>query len=231
MQGGLRLAHEVAQQLLDAVIDENVPPIDLQHRRNAHAAEKELLLREFLHVEQFAHDFVGVAQQLDQRFGIAQAAFFDKGAHGLLHRQAVFHDAQRHEGVQIDPDRLRVDQRDAAEGHPAAGLAPDHAADDVLRVLQLVRIALVFPAGEARILAAAFVLTPCLQLDDLRHVGAEEVRVQRQVAEEVGLAVLHRDDQRRALQAFEHAGEGATMPHQITDAIRAHRPGAENEAP
>ena len=118
-----------------------------------------------------------------------------KGAHGVLHRHAVFQDAQRDEGVQVDPDGFGVDQRDATEGHPAAGLAPDHAADDGFVLSQLAHVALILPADKARILSAAFVFTACLQLDDLLHLRAEEVFVQRQVAEEIALAVFHRDDE------------------------------------
>ena len=68
-----------------------------------------------------------------------------------------------------------------------------------------------------------------MHLDDLLVRHPEERAVERQVAEEITLAVFHGDDEIRRIYAFERLRERAAVPDEITDAVRADGPGAEDQ--
>ena len=228
-QAAFVILHKEAQHAAHAVADEDVVPVHVQQRRDAHAAEEQLLPGKFFDIEQLANHFIREAEKFQQGSVIRASSELCILAHGILDQGAILEQAERDEGVQLRPHGGVIHKREPAEGYPAAGLAPDHAAHHVLRVAQFLGETLIFPAHERGVLSAALVFTPGLQFNDLGHLGAEEVPVQRQVAEEVALAVLHRHDERRAVQAVEHGGKGAAVPHQIANAVGTDRPGAEDQ--
>jgi hypothetical protein len=69
-----------------------------------------------------------------------------------------------------------------------------------------------------------------LQFDDFWKIDAEEMAVQREVAEEIALAVLHRNNKATRLDAAQSGGKTTAVPDEVTDEVGANSPGAEDEA-
>ena len=185
----------------------------------------------FFNVKQLPDALIRQPQELQQGTGISQLSLIGKSTNRILDQSAIPHHPNGDKRVQVRPQGFGVQKGDTAKRHPAACLCPDHAADDVFSLTKLARILLVEPAGEARILATAFILTPSLQLHDLGQRRTEEIPVQGQVTKKIRLPILHRHDERGAGQSVEHPRESIAMPHQIADRISSHRPCPENHPP
>lgn len=227
-QGLFAILHEMPQRGAHGVVDEQAVPVNMQQRRDAHAAEEKLLFREVPDVEQFADQGVGMPQQLQRGGGVR---FADDAGDRLLDRLMILENAQCGEGVEPDPHiaLIAFQKRQPLETMPAAGLAPDGKADDVLRLFELAGDALAVPAGERGILAGTLIFAAGLEFDHLRLADGEEGGVDREVAEEVALAVFHRNDEVRGIDPGEGASERFPVPDEIADRMRADGPGAQDQ--
>lgn len=202
-------------------------PVDTDQGRNPDAPKVEPLPREVGQVEQLDHHLFGKPEQfLQSRKVLHIGQVRDR----LLDQFAVLEKTQSDEGVDLRPDAFVLEKSQAPEGSPSARLAPDRDPDHVRSIAQLDRELLVVVSDEAGILAAAFVFAPGLEFHDLRNLGDEEVPVQREITEEIRLAVFHRQHQRRAVDSRNGLLEGGVMPDQVADGMGADRPGPEDAA-
>ena len=102
----------------------------MQQRWNAHTAEEELPASKFLDVEQLANNDLGEPQKFHRRRGFRRTK---KGGDRLLDTGAVLKDADDRGRIEIDPDRFRIKEGEAAEGVPASRLTPDGEPEEVPR--------------------------------------------------------------------------------------------------
>ena len=114
---------------------------------------------------------------------------------------------------------------------PSAGLTPDRQSDNAACPRQFAHIALAVPANEGWILSSAFVFAAGLQFDDFLEIESEEMPVERKVAKEVALAILHRKDEMARLDASQGAGKAAAVPNQVAYEIGADSPCPKHEPP
>ncbi len=151
---GFPVLDEMVEHALDRLRDEKVVPVDPEQGRHPHPAEVETLSREVGQVEELDHDLLGESQQFEERGPVPHPR---QVRDRFLDEFAVLEEPQGHEGVDLGPDRGRLEEGEAAEGSPAARLAPHRDPDHVRGVAQLDRDLLVVAADKAGILAASLV--------------------------------------------------------------------------
>ena len=167
------VGNEPAQNFTDRLDHEHGIPVDVDERRDAHAAEEESLPRKPLNVEAKNHVF-GVLQKL---LGFRKIRLSEIFFNGVVCAASVFKNFHCRKSIEFDPHWRAIEKCQSPEPVPAAGLAPDGDADHICGPLQVSSQSFELPSVERWKLAGPLVFAAGLKLDNFWKAGPEELLV------------------------------------------------------